>query len=179
MNLLCERKQSSATFTLVPLQFGGGVMFTLWAKAEFEELEYELLQKYHFENALLIADDWTVTLRKSLKTSIWLGVVLWFVLFTFLSWSTSTTLTFFAILAFTAIYFNELREHIYVRDLVYGRTFRCFSIVELIHKEEYLKGLTMYLRQVLESAKHWGGREVVEIPTLSPNEARQLILKAG
>ena len=88
-------------------------------------------------------------------------------------------LTLCAMLLFTFAYYNEIREHIYVRDLVHGRTFRCFSIIELIQKEEYLKGVSAYLRQVLQSAKHWDGQEVVPVPVLAPAEAKLMIAKSG
>lgn len=179
MNLLFERRQKPGTITLVPLQFGGGPLFTLWAKAEFTEDEYELLKKYRFNDALLIADDWLAMLQRSFRTALVLGFVAWWVLFIFFSWTTSTTLTVLIVVALTAVYYNELREHIYVRDLVHGRTFRCFSIVELVHKEAYLKGISAYLRQVLEAAKHWGDREVVPVPALTPEEAKALIVKVG
>ena len=177
MNLLFERKQKAGIVTLVPLQFGGGPLFTLWAKAEFTEDEYALLQKYRFNDALLIADDWLTMLQRSFRTSLIVGFVVWWLLLAFCSWAITTTLTMVAVVALTAVYYNELREHIYVRDLVHGRTFRCFSIVELVQKEDYLKGITAYLRQALETAKNWDGREVVPIPTLTPQEAKALVAK--
>lgn len=179
MNLLLKRAQKPGTVTLVPLQFGRGPLFTLWAKAEFTEEEYELLLKYRFNDALLIAEDWLVILKRSVRTSLILGVAAWWILYMFLNWATATGLTMVLILALTALYYNELREHIYVRDLVHGRTFRCFSIVELVQKEDYLKVIAAYLRQVLETAKHWDGQEVVPVPTLTPTEAKALVAKIG
>ncbi|MBZ0226971.1 MAG: hypothetical protein K8F58_00745 [Bauldia sp.] len=177
MNLLCERQQSSAAFTLVPLQFGGGVMFKLWAKVELDDDEFEMLRKYRFEDALLIADDWVATLRHCFRVSLTLGFALWIVLILFFSWTMSATLAFLAVALITGLYYNELRGNIYVRDLVHGRTFRCFSIVELIRKEHYLKGLSMYLRQVLESARNWDGQEVIAIPPLTPEQAKLLVIE--
>ena len=178
MNLLCERKQSSAPFTLVPLRFGGGVMFTLWVKSELDEEEQELLKKYDFEKALLIADDWVATFRRGLRSALVIGVLVWPVLLFLTNFGLATAVTVVGVLILTAIYYNELRGHIYVRDLIHGRKFRCFSVVELLQQEERLKFLATYLRQVLESAKHWDGREVVPIPPLSREDAKQLVLKA-
>jgi len=178
MDLLCERKQSSAPFTLVPLQFGGGVMFTLWVKSELDEEERGLLAKYNFEKALLIADDWVATLRHAFRSSLIIGIVGWLVLWTLMGFNLGTTIAVVGVIVLTAIYYNELRGHIYVRDLVHGRKFRCFSIVELLQQEERLKFLATYLRQVLESAKHWDGREAIPIPPLSREDAKQLVLKA-
>ena len=79
----------------------------------------------------------------------------------------------------TVVYFKTLREQIIVSDLLDGgRTFLCDSIVELIHKEAYLEGICEYLRQVLESAKHWHDREIIPIRPLDKEAAKQLILKA-
>src|SRR3546814_1965024 len=75
--LLFERRQKPGIVTLVPLQFGGGPLFTLWAKAEFTEDEYALLQKYRFNDALLIADDWLAMLQRSFRTAVMLGFVAW------------------------------------------------------------------------------------------------------
>lgn len=179
MNLLLERSQAPGTFTLIPLQFGQGPLFRLWAQAEFTEEEYARVRKYRLNDALLISDDWVAMLRRSFRAAMVIGVVAWWLSFTFFGWFVSTSVSIIVMLVFTAGYYNELREHIYVRDLIHGRTFRCFSIVELVQKEEYLKGISAYLRQVLETSKHWDGREVVEIPTLSPHEAKLLIAKAG
>jgi hypothetical protein len=176
MNLLCERKQSQATFNLVPLRLGGGVMFTLWVKAELDPDEVELLKKYRFEDAMLLEDDWVATLRRCFRSSLMLGFFLWVLLFIFFSWTTSTTLTLIAIALMTLLSYNELRGNIYVRDLLHGRKFRCFSIVELIRKEHRLMVLSAYLRQVLESARNWDGREVLYVPPLSPEQAKQLII---
>lgn len=179
MNLLLKRAQKPGIVTLVPLQFGGGPLFTLWAKAEFTEEEYGLVTRYRLNDALLIADDWLYMLQRSVRTALILGVAAWWILFMFFSWAVTTGVTMVLILVLTAVYYNELREHIYVRDLVHGRTFRCFSIVELVQKEEYLKGISAYLRQVLETAKHWDGQEVVPVPTLTPQEAKALVAKGG
>ena len=177
MNLLFERQQSAAPFTLVPLKFGGDIIFTLWVKAELDDEESELLRRYRFERALLIADDWIATLRKCIRSAVLIGLLLWFVLWFFFSWFTSFVLAFIAVLFITSYYYNELRGHIYVSDLIHGRKFRCFSIVELIRKEHYLMTLSAYLRQVLESAKQWDGREVLEVPALTPEQAKQLVLE--
>ena len=108
-----------------------------------------------------------------------LGVIAWVVLVLIVGFTWGSWITLVGMIAFTAFYYNEVREHIYVRDLIHGRKFRCFSIVELLQKEEYLRVLAMYLRQVLESAKNWGGREAVPIPRLSPEDAKLLVLKSS
>lgn len=177
MQLLLERSQSHARFGLVPLRVGGGVMFTLWAKAELTEEEAALVRRYSFEDALLVAADPIAVLKQSIRTSAILGVVLLLALWMLIGflWAIYIALLGFVIL--TAIYYNELREHIYVRDLIHGRRFRCFSIVALVQKEAYVTNICSYLRQVLETAKHWSGQEAVEVPQLDPAEAKQLVAR--
>lgn len=177
MHLLYEREQSAATFRLVPLQIGGGVMFTLWAKAELDADEQELLSKYGLEKALLIADISPAAMQRSIRAGVLLGIVVWLVLNLIFSWAWALGLGVLAVIGLSAFYYNELRETIYVRDLVHGRRFRCFSVVELVRKEEYLKLLSLYLRQVIESAKHWGGRETIALPVMAPEDARQLLVR--
>lgn len=84
-----------------------------------------------------------------------------------------------ALLAIIAgyIFFHQMRETIYVKDLLVGRYFRCGSVVALARKEAYLQTVTSYLRQVMESAKHWDGVEKIEIIALSKDEAKSMILK--
>lgn len=73
-------------------------------------------------------------------------------------------------------FFNEKRETIMVSDLLVGRTFKCKSVIELARKEAYLQTITEYFRQVLESAKHWGDAESIEIHPLDRDEAKRRIL---
>ena len=176
MHITFRRSQSSATFSLVPLRVGGGVKFALHAKADLSAEEPHLLRRYRFENALLIADDPMMAVRSAIRTSTILiiptSIVLVFV-FGYLAGSMLSILGFFAL---TFFYYQQLREHIYVRDLTNGRTFNCFSVVELIQKEAYLEHIMSYLRQVLESAMHWDDKETIEILPLSKEDAKHFVL---
>ena len=74
-------------------------------------------------------------------------------------------------------WFNEKRETIYVRDLIHGRYFSCPSVIELARKEAWLGVVTSFLRQVMESAKHWDGTETQDIAALPKAEAKLVMLK--
>lgn len=77
------------------------------------------------------------------------------------------------------IYYFALREKVKVRHLVSGgKMFRCDSVVELIHKEAELESRCQYLRQLLESAKHWDEREIIPIQPLDKINAKLAVLKA-
>ena len=74
-------------------------------------------------------------------------------------------------------YANEKRETIYVRDLMHGRNFKCDSVVDLARKEAWLATVVSFLRQVMETAKHWDGTESHKVEPLPKDEARQVILR--
>ncbi len=177
MQLIFDRKQSSATFNLIPFRIGGGVLFTLWGKIELDEEEKHLLRRYRFSDAYLIEDDWFETLKRSMKVAILAAGFLFFVSAIFFGWALAGMLAFLLFCAITAVYYHKTREHIYVRDLVNGRHFYCYSIIALVRREAQLETMCAFLRQVLESAKHWGEREVIELAPLPKEEAKRLLVR--
>ena len=180
MQLLLDRKQSSASFfSLVPLRIGSGVTFALHVMLELDAEEDELLKQYNFVDAPLVVSDPIDDLKQSFRPALFLGIVAFVVLWFLGTFFAAFGLAVLVILVMTVIYFNALRENLIVRQLLDGgRTFRCDSIVALIEKEAYLEHICSYLRQVLESAKHWHDREAVPIPPLRKEEAKQAVLKA-
>ena len=179
MQILYERSQTKSNFSLVPLRIAGGIVFTLTAKIDLSQEEQYLFNRYRFRDALLVDGDPIVILRKSLRSAIIICLPLWALISYFFAMDVATVVTVFAFAGLTFFYYDKLREHIYVRDLITGRSFQCFSIVELIEKEAYLIGVCGYLRQVLESCKHWGDRETIEIQPLSPDAAKEAVRKAS
>jgi hypothetical protein len=179
MNLLLNRDQNSAAlFTLIPLRLGSGVMFKLHAELELDEEEKELMQKYQFAKTTLVSSDPIDDLKKAYRPALILGLIAFVVFWILASFSTALSLAILVTLVMTVVYFKTMREQILVSDLLDGgRTFRCDSIIELIHKEAFLEYISEYLRQVLESAKHWDEREVVPIEPLSKDEAKRAVLK--
>ena len=74
-------------------------------------------------------------------------------------------------------YFNEKRETLFVKDLLYGRRFKCKSIGDLARKEAWIENACLILRQTLETAKHWDGVETNPIPVLEKEEAKKLVIQ--
>ncbi len=179
MNLLFNRDQKSASlFTLVPLRIGSGVMFHLHAELELDEEEKQLMQKYGFAKAPLVVSDPIDDLKMAFRPALLLGIIAFIVMWILGSASTALTLSMLVILIMTVVYFKTMREQILVSDLLGGgRTFRCDSILALIQKEAYLEWVSEYLRQVLESAKHWHDRETIPIKPLNKADAKQAVLK--
>lgn len=169
MELLFKRSQTPGKLSRVN--------FELWAKIELDTNEKEISRRYRFDQAMLIE-----ALQPELikKTAI-IAFIIFLTIFGLLSSNWSTTWGFrlglVAAGAFAFWYLNEKRETIFVRDLLHGRHFKCPSVIELARKEAFLTSITGFLRQVMESAKHWDGTERHSIEPLPKDEARRFILK--
>ena len=178
MNLLFKRSQTSgALFSLVPLRIGRGVVFQLHAELELSAEEASLVNRYRFANTALVVSDPLDDLRRAFRPALVLGLLSFVALWLLWTFTIAISTALLVILIMTAIYFRALREQIIVSDLTEGgRTFYCESIVALIQKEAYLELVCGYLRQVLESAKHWDDRERITIEPLKRAEAKQAVL---
>ena len=169
MDLLFKREQASGSLTRVN--------FKLWGKIEFDEEEQALTKRYQLDDAVLIE----VVQPKLLRQGILAGFVGFipaaFIFPAMLGAVLGALLSLAA--AFGAGYWwiNEKRETIFVRDLIHGRNFKCDSVVDLARKEAWLTTAVSFLRQVMESAKHWDGTERHQIEPLPKDEARQVILR--
>ncbi len=180
MKLLLERGQSvSSGFSLVPLRIGGGVLFKLNASLELDAAETKLLETYNLSRAPLVTSDALEDLKKGFRPALVLGLICLLVTWFFTNLTVATWVALLVVLVMTFVYFNALREQIMVSDLLHGgRAFWCDSVVTLIEKEDDLHRMCQFLRQVLESAKHWDDREAIDIEPLSPQELKQAILRA-
>lgn len=178
MNLLLSRDQKSAAlFSLVPLRIGSGVMFHLRAELELEGDEESLITKYRFAKVPLVVSNPIDDLKMAFRPALLLGFVTFVVSWVFASFSAGVSLSILVTLTMTVVYFKTLREQILVGDLLHGgRTFRCDSVVALIAKEAYLESISEYFRQVLESAKNWGEREIIPIKPLERRQAKFAVL---
>ena len=170
MDLLFKREQSSGR--LLP------VVFRLWGKVELSDEEQALVSRYRLSDAVLIATEQRDLLRHATIAGAGATAVAGAILFQIFG--------FFGVFLGIAVglaggyyYFHEKRETIRVSDLLHGRYFRCYSIVELARKEAHLKGTVAYLRQVIESAKHWDGTERFQVDPLPPEEAKRVMLQGS
>lgn len=170
MKLLFKREQSAGKV--------GRVRFKLWAKVDFDEGEMEIVKRYRFDEAVLIA-----ALQPGLVRSTIIFALIAFALF-FAATTTAAGTTMGLLLGALggalggAWWFNEKRETIFVRDLIHGRHFSCPSVIDLASKEAYLEQIVSFLRQVMESAKNWDGTETIDIPALGKAEAKYMMLKS-
>lgn len=169
MDLLFKREQTSGAL--------GKVKFKLWGKVEFDEDEQAMVSRYQFDQALLIE----AIQPELVRACLYIAAGVFLLAFGILMTLASTGLAFFLAACIGGgvayWYFNEKRESIFVKDLIHGRYFSCDSVVELARKEAWLAVVTSFLRQVMESAKHWDGTEHHAIEALPKDEARQVIIK--
>ena len=169
MELLFRREQTAGQL--------GRVHFKLWGKIELDEDEQAIVKRYRFDEAMLLEGFQPELLRKSAL----IGAAVFVVVFAVLAFNWSTTGGFIVALigggGFGYWYFHENRETIFVRDLLHGRNFICPSVVELAREEARLGYAVSFLRQVMESAKHWDGTETHTVEALPKDEARQVIIR--
>lgn len=168
MNLLFKREQTSGELTRV--------RFKLWGKIELDAEEQGLIDRYNLDDAMLIEVLQPDLLRKAIYVGIaaTIGAA---VILPFIFGGFGAVLCLAAGIGAGWWYANEKRETIYVRDLMHGRHFKCDSVVDLARKEAWLATVVSFLRQVMETAKHWDGTESQKIEPLPKDEARQVILR--
>lgn len=172
MKLLLKRTQTRSQF--------GRPTFKLRAKLELEESERSILTRYQFGSAELISVDQPGLVRKALITGFIAVLVAWPLIDRFQSgipFMTRVPLVGIIGAIMAWLYYDSNRETIYVRDLIHGRYFDCRSVIGLARKEAWLSVVTSFLRQVMESAKHWDGTEVREIEALSKEEAKYVVIR--
>ena len=182
MDLLFRRAQSTGAagtgLAVAGSTIGiGAPKFKLWAKIELAPDEQAVVDHYRFDSAVLI-DSFQPELVR--KTAMVAGATLVVATMFFLSMFNFAGAVFGGMLAGGAagyFYYDRKRETIFVRDLLHGRYFSCGSVIELARKEAWLETVTAFLRQVMESAKHWDGTEAIRIEALPKDMAKQLILK--
>lgn len=175
MQLLFKREQSQS--------FIGSPHFKLWAKIELDQEEKELMAKYQMFSTIIIHVEQPQLTRTSYISGFAAALVAFLILFNNFYYEIGRGMS--GVVAISAligiccgfVYYHQMRETIYASDLSQGRYFKCRSVVDLARREAYVASVVAYMRQVLESAKHWGGAEVYEIPALPKEEALRVILK--
>lgn len=176
MKLLFKRDQSRTSGTGKPI-------FKLHAKVDLEEDEAKLISRYNMNDSVLIE----VLQPKLFGHSVLFGFLIFIITTPIiamnlwreigLGWTGVFCVSAIIAIICGYIFYHQKRETVYLKDLIVGRYFNCSSVVELARKEAWLEGVTGYLRQVVESAKHWGGTETREIPVLPKDEALKLIVR--
>lgn len=171
MDLLFKRSQAAGEF--------GRASFKLFGKVEFDDEEQALIKKYRFDEAVLIYTYQPTLIKQALARSIGVFFIAWIVFFAMFGASVMFAFALGALSGggFGYWYYHQNRETIFVRDLIHGRYFKCESVIDLARKEAWLETICAFLRQVMESAKHWDGEVRFPIEALPKDEAKQIIIK--
>lgn len=169
MKILFRRRQTAGRFRRVG--------FLIWCKLELDEEEIALIKRYDFDKSVLIYSDQENLLRNALIAGVIVLVVAFFLVSAPFGRSVGIPVAIGLWLFSTWFYFDWFRETVLVKDLMHGRNFRSTSIVEFARREDWLKQICAYLRQVMESAKHWDGDEIVPVAPLDPEMAKQVMIR--
>ena len=156
---------------------GSAPKFKLWAKIELEPDEQAVLDHYHFDKAVVIDALEPDLLRYTAYIAGAGWLISFFVFFWMMNTSAAAFLSLIAGGGAGYFYYDKKRERLWVRDLLHGRYFSCNSIIDLARKEAWLETAVAFVRQVMESAKHWDGTETIKVPVLEKEEAKRFILK--
>jgi hypothetical protein len=156
---------------------GSRPKFRLWAKIELEPDEQKVVGHYHFDKYVLIDSFQPDLLRFTAYVAAGVFVVGFLIFWQLTSYSAAPLLALFAAAVAAYLYYDKNRETIFVKDLIHGRYFSCKSVIELARKEAWLETVTAFLRQVMESAKHWDGVETIKVPVLDKEEAKRIVIK--
>jgi hypothetical protein len=171
MELLFKREQTTGKLNRVN--------FKLWGKLDVTEDEQALINRYRFDESVLIGSDDSELLRKAIR----LGAIVFVIVAALLTYMMNGTVGFIGGIAAGVgagyWHMNEKRETIFVKDILHGRNFICDSVVELAKKEAWLEGACALFRQVMESAKYWDGVERHTIEALPKEQAKELILRVA
>ncbi len=169
MKILFSRKQVRGKF--------GGVKFRLWSQIELDENERQVIRHYSFDESVLIDSLQPELIRKSALVGI--GASIFGAILASYSGDWKITIFVGLIIGIVAafIFYDRNRETIFVKDLIHGRFFECKSVIDLARKEAWLETITGYLRQVMESAKHWGEDEKRDIEVLPKDEAKRFMIR--
>ena len=181
MDLLFNREQSAGVAGAslpLPSLFGlGAPKFKLWAKIELEPDEQAVVDHYRFDQAMLIDGFQPELVKKTATIAASVFVVATIFFWTMAGFSSALFLALIAGGVAAYFYYDKRRETIFVRDLLHGRYFSCASVIDLARKEAWLETITAFLRQVMESAKHWDGTEAIKIEALPKDLAKQMMIK--
>ena len=120
----------------------------------------------------MVSEGDPLTARRNWRRAIiWgtlLGILLGFIyLFVIGMWA-SLPFTLIAIGACIYLIHHQIREVIFVSDIISGRLFTCDSVITLIEKENLLFDTAGKFLRFIEEMKNWGGAAII---TVEPDKA--------
>lgn len=138
MQLLFKRKQGLS---------GSSPIFKLHAKLELDEEEQKLVGRYGMSTSVLIHVLQPNLLRSSAFVTLFCFMITYpIIAFNFwreigLGMMGVVIVSALIAIACGYIFYHQMRETIYLKDLIVGRHFKCRSVVDLARKELWLTGV--------------------------------------
>jgi hypothetical protein len=163
MTLLFKRNQKMVLM--------GRIKFQLWAKFDLTPEEKSLIDKYQADNAVVSFGDPKTALRNwriALIAGAILGILIGFIYIAVIGMWGSLPFTLIAMGACIYLIHHQIREVIFVSDIISGRHFTCDSVITLIEKENLLFDTAGKFVRFLEEMKNWGGAAII---TVEPDKA--------
>lgn len=170
MKILMRHQQTQGLFR--------SVRFKLWGKVELEGDEQKIIDRYDFRHAVLVDDLIDGLTKWSFIVGLVAMVPAFFMWAGFLGRQIGTPLAIVTGAFIGWFFYDRLRETVYVKDLLHGRNFRCKSIIDISIKEQRLRDMVALLRSVMESAKHWDGTQILDVPQHDPETSRRIMIRS-
>jgi hypothetical protein len=163
MTLLFKRNQKMGLFRRVKFQ--------LWAKFDLTPEEQSLIDQYQADNAVVSLGDPLTAVRNWRRAVIGgaiLGILIGFIYVAVVGLWGALLFTLIAIGAGIYLIHHQIREVIFVSDIINGRLFTCDSVITLIEKENLLFDTAGKFLRFIEEMKNWGGAAII---TVEPDKA--------
>ena len=151
--------------------------FKLWAKIECTPEEHSIISHYQFDDSVLVEGIQEGILKRASFVGFWAAIASAIILLPMFGYTFGFILCMLVGSVAAYLYYDRHRDIVFVRDLLAGRHFTCATVVELARKEAWLEVIVAFLRQVMESAKHWDGTETLPIDPMDRDAAKQLIIR--
>jgi hypothetical protein len=144
----------------------GRIKFQLWAKFDLTPEEKSLIDKYQADKAVVSFGDPVTAIRnwrRALIGGAILGIFIGFIYIAVIGLWGSLPFTLIAMGACVYLIHHQIREVIFVSDIINGRHFICDSVITLIEKENLLFDTAGKFVRFLEEMKNWGGAAIITV----------------
>src|SRR3954447_13296660 len=139
--------------------------FRINVRLVLNEQEKHLLVVYSLKDVALTEGDMRRDLIRSALIAVPLAIIL-----TFMTLFFRTTIfglnvgTFMSILFVTFfLVYMQIREAVFVEDLLTGRDFKARSLINLLDKEHRIRKMSAVFQTILEQAETWDQPEVIDL----------------
>jgi hypothetical protein len=167
MNLLLQHNQKQSLFARQK--------FTLWAKFELTQAEWELIKKYQPQGAVLSPGDPKQAVSKWRRAVVFGAISAVIIGLVNMHYLGGVLLTYISMLVawpvFTFVIYNLIRETILVGDVLTGRFFISRDVMALLDKEHTIREYAYGFRRFLDQMKTWGNVDATQVIPIEVDQA--------